>query len=468
MDFARAFVDKQAHKRLPPRTGWLHIYGSLSLLLFISQTVTGVLLLIYYRPTPEAAHESIKYITADVHFGWLFRQVHAWGASLMILALVLHMTRTFFMGSYKKPRELTWVSGVFIFIVTITFGFTGYLLPWNQIAFWATTVGTESANKVPLIGGWLQYFLRGGDAVTGETLSRFFVVHVIILPWVLTGLVAVHLFLMRLNNLATLERVGEEKPLDPAYGIPFFPVHVAKEGVVAVLLFAVLVTLSVLSPWEIGAPANALMTPEHIKPEWYFLPSYQLLKYFEGPYGAIVGIFACSVPFVLLLLWPFLDRGKERHPRKRPLAVGVGLVGLLSALFFGYLGHISETDVSFFGTKYHIDLLGWPHKIEADDDAGLESSDPNQANGDAAHGKANRAGGSRRYGRCLGGPRRVSVVLGASPRSTFVSGCCLSHSPSGRTGGLVMNGILAPSCLPPTPSKAPSFSGYHTVPVRRS
>ena len=361
---AIAVVDKQVHKRLTPHTGWLHVFGSLSLLLFISQTITGILLLMYYRPTPDEAHKSIQFITAEVHFGWLYRQVHAWGATLMILALVLHMLRTYFMGSYKKPRELTWVTGVLLFIATITFGFTGYLLPWNQIAFWATTVGTESANKVPVIGPWLQYFLRGGDAVTGETLSRFFVVHVIILPWVLTGLIAVHLFLMRLHNISTTEDVGAEVPFKPETGIPFFPVHVAKEGAVGILLVAVLVTLSVLAPWEIGEPADPLVTPPHIKPEWYFLPSYQLLKYFEGTYGAVIGIFACSVPFVLLLFWPFLDRGKARHPRKRPLAVGFGIIGLVAALFLGWLGHVSSTDQTFFGKKYHITLKGWPVPIE--------------------------------------------------------------------------------------------------------
>lgn len=369
---AGQFIDKQVHKRLPPHTGWFHVFGSLSLLLFVSQVITGILLLIYYRPTPEEAYQSIKYITAQVNFGWLFRQVHAWGATLMILALILHMLRTYFMGAYKKPRELTWVTGALLFLVTITFGFTGYLLPWNQIAFWATTVGTESANKVPLIGPWLQYFLRGGETVTGETLSRFFVVHVIILPWIATGLIVVHLVLMRLNNLATLEPVGEEKPVPPERGIPFFPVHVAKEGVVIVILFAALVTLSVAAPWEIGEPADPLNTPEHIKPEWYFLPSYQLLKYFEGPYGAVFGIFACAVPFVLLLIWPFVDRGKQRHPRKRPLAVGLGLVGLLAAVFLGFLGHVSETDQTILGRRYHIDLLGWPHPLDESGEAGAE------------------------------------------------------------------------------------------------
>ncbi len=374
-EVAEGFLDKQIHKRLPPHTGWLHVFGSLSLLLFISQTLTGIMLLIYYRPTPDEAFKSIQFITGGVHFGWLYRQVHAWGASLMIMALLFHMIRTFFMGSYKRPRELTWVTGVLLFLVTITFGFTGYLLPWNQIAFWATTVGTESANKVPVIGGWLQYFLRGGVSVTGETLSRFFVVHVIILPWVLAGLIAVHLFLMRTCNLATLEDVGKEKKIPSEHGIPFFPVHVAKEGVVIVLLLALLVTLAVVAPWEIGEAADALNTPAHIKPEWYFLPSYQLLKYFEGEYGAVIGIFACGIPFALLFFWPFLDRGKARHPKKRPIAVSIGLLGLFGALFLGYLGHISETEQTFFGQRYHIDLLGWPHKIvEGEDGMPLEAS----------------------------------------------------------------------------------------------
>jgi quinol-cytochrome oxidoreductase complex cytochrome b subunit len=364
METAGSFLNKQVYKRLPPHTSWLHVFASLSLLLYISQTITGILLLMYYRPTPEEAHKSIQYITAEVHFGWLYRQIHAWGATLMILFVVLHMVRTFFGGAYKRPRELTWLTGVTLFIITIIFGFTGYLLPWNQVAFWATTVGTESANKVPLIGGWLQYFLRGGDAVTGETLSRFFVVHVIILPWFLMGLVGVHLFLMRLNNLATLEPIGEEKPTPPECGIPFYPVHAAKEAVVAVLLLAMLVLLAVVAPWEIGEPADPLSTPPHIKPEWYFLPSYQLLKYFDGPYGAILGIIACSVPFLLLFLWPFLDRSKYRHPLKRRVATGFGLLGLVAALFLGYLGHISETDRTFFGKRYHINLKGWPEPLE--------------------------------------------------------------------------------------------------------
>ena len=360
------FFDHQARKRLPPHTSWLHVFGSLSLLAFISQVITGVLLLVYYRPTPQEAHKSIQYITGDVRFGWLYRQIHAWGATFMILTVVLHMMRTFFMGAYKKPRELTWVTGALIFVLTITFGFTGYLLPWNQLPYWATTVGTGIASAVPGIGPWLSKLMLGGDTVGAETLSRFFTLHVIILPWALALLAAVHLLLMRTQNLATLDPVGQERPYPPECGIPFWPVHVAKEGCVALVVLGVLVTLSVLSPWDIGEPADPLKTPEAVKPEWYFLPTYQLLKYFVGPGGKVLGILVSGVPFVLLFLWPFLDRTPARHPKQRPVATTMGVIAIVLALVFGLLGHLSESRRSFFGQTYQFDIYGVPHPVETE------------------------------------------------------------------------------------------------------
>jgi quinol-cytochrome oxidoreductase complex cytochrome b subunit len=328
--------------------------------------ITGVLLLVYYRPTPQEAHKSIQYITGDVRFGWLYRQIHAWGATFMILTVVLHMMRTFFMGAYKKPRELTWVTGALIFVLTITFGFTGYLLPWNQLSYWATTVGTGIASAVPGIGPWLSKLMLGGDTVGAETLSRFFTLHVIILPWALALLAAVHLLLMRTQNLATLDPVGQERPYPPECGIPFWPVHVAKEGCVALVVLGVLVTLSVLSPWDIGEPADPLKTPEAVKPEWYFLPTYQLLKYFVGPGGKVLGILVSGVPFVLLFLWPFLDRTPARHPKQRPVATTMGVIAIVLALVFGLLGHLSESRRSFFGQTYQFDIYGVPHPVETE------------------------------------------------------------------------------------------------------
>jgi quinol-cytochrome oxidoreductase complex cytochrome b subunit len=325
--------------------------------------VTGILLLLYYRPTPEEAFKSIQYLHANVTCGWLFRQLHAWGATLMVLFVTLHMTRTFFMGAFKKPRELTWVVGVIILMITITFGFTGYLLPWNQLSYWATTVGTEIAGAIPGIGQAIRTVMLGGSTVGRETLSRFFTVHVIVLPWALAFLIALHLTFVRLQNLATMEPVGEEKPFPPSAGIPFWPVHMSKEGAVVMTLMALMLTLAIVSPWEIGKPANPLETPEGIKPEWYFLPTYQLLKYFSGERAKVFGIFVGNIPFILLFLWPFLDRTKFRNPRRRPVAVTIGIIGVVLALFFGTLGHLSEGRRTIFGRTIEFDIYGRPHVL---------------------------------------------------------------------------------------------------------
>lgn len=383
----RDFSHKQLYKRLPPHTGWVHVFGSVALLMFFSQFITGILLLLYYRPTLKEAHESIQYITGDVPFGWMFRQIHAWGATVMMVAVVLHMVRTYFMGSFKRPRELTWALGVLLFVVTLVFGFTGYLLPWNQLSYWATTVGTEVVGAVPFVGEQLKEVVLGAPAVGQETLSRFFVVHVAVLPWVMVLLVAAHLILMRVHNLATLEDVGAEKPFPPESGVPFWPVHMAKEACVAAIILGLLVTLSVFSPWEIGEPADPLKTPEGIKPEWYFLPTYQLLKYFSGPLGKFLGIMVSGVPFILLLVWPVLDRTPARHPRKRPWSRRLGVFAIILAVFFGLLGHFSETTQTIGGLRVHFDMYGMPH-VQSDEAGaaahdGAEASDPGAAHGAA-------------------------------------------------------------------------------------
>jgi quinol-cytochrome oxidoreductase complex cytochrome b subunit len=194
--------------------------------------------------------------------------------------------------------------------------------------------------------------------VTGETLSRFYVMHVVVLPWILTGLIVLHLVLMRVQGLATMEKVGEEKPIDKSRGIPFFPNHLVKEGIVFSVMLAMLVTLIVLWPVELGEKADPLKTPAGIKPEWYFLSTYQLLKFFPK----MLGLFVSLIPGILLLIWPFLDRSPERDPRKRPVAVTIGIVAIALALIFGVLGHYSDREVTFFGEKYHFDTYGVPHR----------------------------------------------------------------------------------------------------------
>lgn len=360
MESADEFLDKQLGKPLPHSVGWFHTLGSMSLFLFVSQVLTGILLLVYYRPTVEEAFASVKFIMTEPRMGWLYRQIHAWGANLMVIIVFLHMGRTFVLGSFKRPRELTWVLGVVLFILTLGFGFTGYLLPWNQLAYWATTVGTEVVGVVPGVGEWFKTFLRGGSSVGGETLSRFFVIHVVVLPWLLFFVVSVHLFLVRAQGIATLLPWHQEKQMKHGEGTPFFPDHILKEGIVFFILLGVLVTLSVLSPFELGEKANPLVTPHGIKPEWYFLPMYQMLKYLPELLGIVILLIAPAA----LFLWPFLDRSPERHPLKRPVSIAIGAFAFVVMLVFGLLGYFSESRQTIGGKTYEFDIYGVPHKVE--------------------------------------------------------------------------------------------------------
>lgn len=188
-----------------------YFLGGITLFFLGVQVITGVLLALYYRPSPQDAYESVLYIMNEVPFGWLIRSIHNWGANLMIVACVLHMLRTYFQGAYKKPRELTWVVGVVLLLITLGFGFTGYLLPWDQRAFWATTVGTEIAGAVPGLGDVLLRFLRGGTDITGTTLSRFFGIHTLVLPLGVAVLVMAHLWLIHEQGLAPAPSADDEE-----------------------------------------------------------------------------------------------------------------------------------------------------------------------------------------------------------------------------------------------------------------
>ena len=182
--------------RKVPKVNWWFTLGSASLFLFVLQGITGIFLAVYYVPDPEKAYDSVQYIMDGVAFGWLIRGIHHWGATLMVIFVFVHMLRTFFMGAYKFPREITWLTGVILLLTTLGMGFTGYLLPWNQRAYWATTVGTEIAGTVPLIGDFILRVLRGGTDLSAVTLARFFAVHIWFLPAIIIALIAVHMYLV--------------------------------------------------------------------------------------------------------------------------------------------------------------------------------------------------------------------------------------------------------------------------------
>jgi quinol-cytochrome oxidoreductase complex cytochrome b subunit len=333
-------INAGLHVRVPMSARTMY-FGGIALFLFMIQAVTGTLLALYYKATPEAAYKSVQYLTSDVNFGWLIRSIHHWAANLMILFVVLHLLRVFFQAAYKYPRELTWVVGCLLFMITLGFGFTGYLLPWDQRAYWATVVGTEIAGSVPVVGNALLLLLRGGADVTGDTMSRFFGIHVLVLPISLAALIGAHLILVHQLGLASPKRPEPRTPEAKAEVAkeplrPFFPHYMIDEMVAWYILLAVLVVLASLFPVGLEDPANQLQTPAHIKPEWYYLGVYQLLKLVPRIVGVLVPIVGIGV----LVIWPFLDRKPEVLMRRRLLAVSGAtfvMVGLIVLTVVGYV-----------------------------------------------------------------------------------------------------------------------------------
>jgi quinol-cytochrome oxidoreductase complex cytochrome b subunit len=195
--------------RKVPKVNWWFTLGSASLFLFALQVVTGIFLAVYYVPSPDHAYESIDYIMNGVAFGWLIRGIHHWGASLMVFFVFIHMLRTFYYAAYKYPREVTWLTGVVLLLTTLGMGFTGYLLPWNQRAYWATTVGTEIAGTAPFIGDFILRVLRGGNDLSAVTLARFFAVHIWFLPAIIVLIIGVHMYLVIRIGISSMPKEGE-------------------------------------------------------------------------------------------------------------------------------------------------------------------------------------------------------------------------------------------------------------------
>ena len=315
---------------IPGGASWIYIFGSITLFFFLLQMVTGMFLAIYYTPSTEHAHASIHYIMEDVAFGSFIRGLHHWGASGMMVSIGLHMLQVFFYGAYKRPRELMWIIGVVLFILTLAFGFSGYLLPWDQRAYWATQVGINMIGTLPLIGDVLVRIIRGGQSLGAMTLSRFYALHTLFLPWMVMSLVVVHLFILR--------RVGPAGPWDEEQAArvrePFWPKQVAMDAVAIGVTFVVIATLALSVPAPLSDPADPSDTSFTPVPEWYFLFYYQLLKYLDGPLE-IVGTIVLPILFFLgLFALPWLDRRRERRPASRPLVMGAGAGFLLIVLTF--------------------------------------------------------------------------------------------------------------------------------------
>jgi cytochrome b6 len=323
------------HKTVPiHRHSIWYYFGGMTLFLFTVQALTGILLLLYYRPTPNDAFESVQYIVTQVPYGWLIRSVHSWSANLLILTVFIHMFSVYFLKAYRKPRELTWITGMFLLFIMMGFGFSGYLLPWNTLAFFATKVGTEMAATVPLVGPWLLKFLRGGEEVTGATLTRFFGFHVAVLPGLTTMLLALHLLLVQHLGMSVppgVERAIEEGR-QPARSMPFFPNFLLRDMIGWYAALGVLGALAAIFPWELGAKADAFApAPAGIRPEWYFLFAFQTLKllpakilFLEGEFAGLMGFTLAGIVWVLV---PFLDY-KAGFGRVTRFFTGLGIFAL--------------------------------------------------------------------------------------------------------------------------------------------
>ena len=319
-----------------------YYFGGVSLFLFIIQVVTGILLLLYYKSGEELAFESINFIMSKVQFGWLIRSIHSWTANLFILSAMIHMFSVYFEKAYRKPREITWVTGMLMLFLLLGFGFSGYLLPWNELAFFATKVGTDIAGVVPVIGKPMLTFLRGGEEVTGATLSRFFGFHVAVLPGLFTVLLGIHLLLVQRQGMSEPLHITEKSERK---SMPFFPNFVLRDLTLWLLVLNLLAILAVFFPWELGKKADAFApAPVGIKPEWYFLFMFQTLKYIPGRLwfldGEVLGILLFALAGVLWTMVPFWDQKSSRGEQNR-LVNYLGLFAVLYIILFTIIGWLA-------------------------------------------------------------------------------------------------------------------------------
>jgi ubiquinol-cytochrome c reductase cytochrome b subunit len=308
---------------IPASSGWHQVFGSVAAFLLLLQIFTGVLLALNYAPTPGEAYQSLRYILLEVAGGQTIRGLHHYGASLMIIIVVLHMVQVFLWGAYKKPREATWIIGVFLLLLTLGFGLTGYLLPWDNRAYWGTVVTTQIAGTAPVVGELAKDLMGATDTVGAVTFSRFYIVHVLVLPLFTLGLVGLHVYLVRRHGVAP--QVGDESSPPKK----FYPGQVWKDSLAIFAAFALLYCLATFARVPLERMADPTDLSYIPRPEWYFLFLFQLLKYFEGPLEVIGTVVLPGLATLALLAAPFLDREKVVPLAKRSVALAVAALAVI-------------------------------------------------------------------------------------------------------------------------------------------
>jgi cytochrome b6 len=310
---AIAPVAKKKKVPVHRHTFWYYLGGML-VFLFLLQVCTGILLLFYYRPSAEHAYESVQFLMAEVKFGWLVRSIHAWGANVMVFMAFVHMFSVMMLKAYRAPRELTWISGALLLMLALGLGFTGYLLPWNELAFFATRVGTEIPGALPGVGHFIRTLLRGGEDLSGATLTRFYALHISVLPGLTIMVVAFHVLLVQKHGMSVPPSV--ERKGGAVREIPFLPNFLLRDLIGWLSALAILAAAAAFFPAHLGEKADAFASaPAGIRPEWYFMFMFQTLKVLPaeilGIEGELVGILGFGLAAVVLVLLPFLDRGAK-------------------------------------------------------------------------------------------------------------------------------------------------------------
>lgn len=346
----RSVFKATAGHLIPPKTGWKYVFGSATLIAFGIQLATGIALVTKYVPSTSQAYETLLYITNQDPFGHLLRSLHYWGASAMVLLAGIHMIRVFWTGSYKFPREMNWISGVFLFVFMLGISFTGQLLRWDQNAVWTAAVFAEQGGKVPFIGNTLAHLILGGKTLGGQTLSHFFTLHVFVLPGLLISFLFVHLFLVIRNGISEPPKMG--KPVDPKTyraeyeqliqekGEPFWPNAAWRDLVFGSCVIIGIALLAIL----IGAPAldrppDPTIINAEPRPDWYFLWYFAVLALSPHALENYIIILGPAIAGIALLALPLLFNKGERHPLRRPWSI---TIVLLTCLLIGVLWMLGD------------------------------------------------------------------------------------------------------------------------------
>lgn len=307
---------------------WWFALGGTPAYLFVVQIVTGILLAVYYESSTASAYESVRAITENVSYGWYLRGLHKWGATLMIAAVILHQMRVYFTGAYRKPREINWMVGMTILICTLMLGFTGYSLVFEQLSYWGATVAANITGSVPVVGEFLRTMLLGADTYSRQTLPRFFILHAAVLPVALILLLVVHIGIIRLQGVTEFQfEDADEKPQKDKH-FNFFPDHLYTELMIGLTLMILLSVLATVFPATVGPRANPLVTPEVIKPEWFFYVTFRWLKLFSGTFAVL----STGLIVFTMFAWPFIDDWIRRKTRYTEASVWLGIVAVFAII----------------------------------------------------------------------------------------------------------------------------------------